>query len=167
VLALSAVAVAVALIAVGVLLLTPGSADHTAGNTGTPSIGSMPASSAASSLPPAAAGVGPTIPAAFAGTWAGTATMAPIGSPGIIQFQDPVTFTLAAGGRTAHEVDKDCVNTLTLTGSTPTVLKFHEPQTASCQAGSMTFTRRGGKLYFRWTDQAQQIQDTAVLRKTG
>ena len=83
----------------------------------------------------------------------------------MIQFQDPVTFTLVAGARTAHMVDKDCVNTLTLTGATPTVLKFDEPQTATCQAGSVTFTRRGGKLYFRWTDEPPTVQDTAVLRK--
>ena len=92
--------------------------------------------------------------------------MAAISMPNVMQFQDPVTFTLAAGGRTAHEVDKDCVNTLTLTGATPTVLQFDEPQTATCQAGSVTFTRRGGKLYFRWTDQPQTVQDTAVLSKT-
>ena len=92
--------------------------------------------------------------------------MAAISAPSVMQFQDPVTFTLAAGGRTAHEVDKDCVNTLTLTGATPTVLSFDEPQTATCQGGSITFTRRGGKLYFRWTDQPPSVQDTAVLSKT-
>ena len=166
VLALSAVIVA-ALIIGGVLLLTPASSNHTAGDTGTSSAGSTPAASAASSPPPATAGAGPTIPAAFAGTWAGTATMAAISSPGVIQFQDPVTFKFVAGGRTAHMVDKDCVNTLTLTGETATVLRFDEPQTPACQAGSATFTRRGGKLYFRWTDQPQLVQDTAVLRKTG
>jgi hypothetical protein len=166
VLALSAAVVVAALIVGGVLLLTRGSpGNHTASDTGTSSPGSTPVASTVSS-PPAAAGAGQTIPAAFAGTWTGTATMAAISMPGVIQFQDPVTFTLAAGGRTAHEVDKDCVNTLTLTGATPTVLRFDEPQTATCQAGSDTFTLRGGKLYFRWTDQPQTVQDTAVLSKT-
>jgi len=163
VLALSAAVVVAALIVAGVLLLTPRSPSHSAGSTGASSAGSTPV---ASSLPPVAAGAGPTIPAAFAGTWTGTATMAAISAPSVMQFQDPVTFTLAAGGRTAHEVDKDCVNTLTLTGATPTVLSFDEPQTATCQGGSITFTRRGGKLYFRWTDQPPSVQDTAVLSKT-
>jgi len=169
VLALSAVAVVVAaLVVAGALLLIPSHTTSSAGTSGagTPTEESTPAI-AASTPPPAAAGTGATIPAAFAGTWAGTATMAPISSPGLAQFQDPVTFTLVAGGRTAHEVDKDCVNTLTLTGATSTVLRFDEPQTPNCQAGSVTFTRRGGKLYFRWTDQPQLVQDTAILHKTG
>jgi hypothetical protein len=93
--------------------------------------------------------------------------MAAIANPDMVQFQDPIAFTFAAGGRTAHEVDRDCVNTLTLTSASPTVLKFDEPQTPACQAGSVTFTRRGGGLYFRWTDQPLQVQDTAVLHKAG
>ena len=156
VLALSAVVAVAALIVGGVLLTRkpPGAPPApAAGGKSTPA------------SPPAQAG--PTIPAEFAGTWTGTATMAAISTPGLMEFQDPVTFTLAAGGRTAHEVDKDCVNTLTLTGESPAVLKFDEPQTAACQAGSVTFTRRGGNLDFRWTDQPPLVQDTAVLHKAG
>jgi hypothetical protein len=82
-------------------------------------------------------------------------------------FHDPITFTLAAGGRTAHEVDKDCVNTLTLTSATASVLTFDEPQTGACQAGTVTFTRHGADLAYRWTDQPQLIQQTGTLHKTG
>ena len=168
VLALSAVVAVAALIVGGVLLTRKPPASHAAG-TGSTSSGAPAAPAAGGKSTPASppAQAGPTIPAEFAGTWTGTATMAAISTPGLMEFQDPVAFTLAAGGRTAHEVDKDCVNTLTLTGESPAVLKFDEPQTAACQAGSVTFTRRGGNLYFRWTDQPQLVQDTAVLHKAG
>ena len=73
-------------------------------------------------------------------------------------------FPFAGGARTAHEENQDCVNTLTLTRATDTVLVFSEPQTASCVAGTATFTRHGSSLAYRWTDNIEQ--NTATLRKS-
>ena len=74
-----------------------------------------------------------------------------------------IAFTFEAGARTAHETDQDCVNTLTLTGTTATVLTFSEPQTANCVAGTVTFTRHGANLAYRWTNNIEQ--NVATLRK--
>jgi Protein tyrosine and serine/threonine kinase len=56
-----------------------------------------------------------------------------------------------------------CVNTLTLTEATATVLTFDEPQAGGCVAGTVTFTRQGDGLAYRWTDSIEQ--NTATLRK--
>ena len=123
--------------------------------------GSSPASASTQTTPAAQAG-GVTIPAAFAGTWNGTATMSAIGTPGV-SLTNSITFTLAAGARTAHETNQDCVNTLTLSQVTATVLTFSEPQTAACVAGTVTFTRRDANLAYRWTDNIEQ--NVATLHK--
>jgi len=75
----------------------------------------------------------------------------------------------AAGARTIHETDEDsyggaCVNTLTLREVTATVLTFDEPQAGGCVAGTVTFTRHGTGLAYRWTDNIEQ--NTATLRKS-
>ena len=118
--------------------------------------------SASTQATPATQATGVTIPAAFAGTWNGTATMSAIGAPNI-SLPNSITFTLAAGARTAHEVNQDCTNTLTLSQVTATVLTFSEPQTTSCVAGTVTFTRRGANLAYRWTGGGEQ--NVATLRK--
>ena len=105
---------------------------------------------------------GVTIPASFAGTWEGTATMSAIGTSGV-SLTNTIAFTFAAGARTAHEVNQDCVNTLTLSQVTATVLTFSEPQTAACVAGTVTFTRRGASLAYHWTDNVEQ--NVATLHK--
>jgi hypothetical protein len=105
---------------------------------------------------------GVTIPAAFASTWQGTATMSAIGVVGPA-LTNGIAFTFVAGARTAHETDQDCVNTLTLTGATATALTFSEPQTAQCVAGMVTFTRQGANLAYRWTDNIEQ--NVATLSK--
>ena len=61
--------------------------------------------------------------------------MSAIGASGI-SLTNSITFTFAAGARTAHEVNQDCINTLTLSEVTATVLTFSEPQTASCDGGT-------------------------------
>jgi hypothetical protein len=81
-----------------------------------------------------------------------------------ISLKNQISFTFAAGSRTAHETDQDCVNTLTLTRATATVMVFSEPGTAACVAGTVTFTRHGAGLAYRWTDNVEQ--NTAVLRKS-
>jgi len=163
VLAGTAVAVAV-LVAVGVFLFTRGSPSHPPAAAGSTSP-AAPASSAASTPTQAtqtAQATGATIPAAFAGQWTGTATMSAVGISGP-SLTNSITFTLVAGARTAHEVNQDCVNTLTLTGATATVLTFSEPQTAACVAGTVTFTRHGANLAYHWTDNVEQ--NIATLRK--
>ena len=89
--------------------------------------------------------------------------MSAIGVPGV-SLTNSITFTLAAGARTAHEVNQDCINTLTLSEVTATVLTFSEPQTPACVAGTVTFTRRGANLAYRWTGGGEQ--NVATLRKT-
>jgi predicted Ser/Thr protein kinase len=175
VLAACAVAAA-AVIALAVVLLTQGSppASHAAsgggaleGSASSPAASaSQTASSQAVSSP--AATTGATIPAAFAGTWKGQATMSAVGGSGVA-LTNNVTFTFVAGARTIHETDQDsyggsCVNTLTLREATATVLTFDEPQAGGCVGGTVTFTRHGASLAYRWTDNIEQ--NTATLRKS-
>jgi eukaryotic-like serine/threonine-protein kinase len=155
VLAASGAVVAVALIALVAVLLTRGSPG------GTPNgVVISPTAAAATTATTAPAGV--TIPAAFAGTWSGTATMEAIGVPSL-GLQNSISFTLAKDGTTAAEVNGSCVNTLTLTEATATVLTFSEPETVQCVAGTVTFTRHGGTLAYLWTNGVEQ--NAATLRK--
>jgi eukaryotic-like serine/threonine-protein kinase len=159
-LAVSGAVIVAALIVGGVLLLTRGSPPALS-NTGisrTTSSDTRPASRSPSSAAPV---TGPTIPSAFAGHWTGTATMAPVGTPSVA-LQNSIEFTLVAGARTAHENNQSCVNTLTLSQETATVLTFSEPGTSACVAGTVTFTRHGASLAYRWTDNIEQ--NTATLR---
>jgi hypothetical protein len=174
VLAACAVAAA-AVIALAVVLLTRGSPPASPaasgggaldGSASSPAATSSPTASQAASSPPATTGA--TIPAAFAGTWKGKATMAAVGDTSVALTND-VTFTFVAGARTVHETDQDslggtCVNTLTLRETTATVLTFDEPQAGGCVGGTVTFTRRGTSLAYRWTDNVEQ--NTATLRKS-
>ena len=125
-------------------------------------IRASPATAAAQTTP-ATQATGVTIPAAFAGTWKGTATMSAIGVSNV-SLKNSITFTFLAGGRTAQENNQDCVNTLTLTEASATALTFSEPQTAQCVAGMVTFTRQGANLAYRWTDNIEQ--NVATLRKS-
>jgi serine/threonine protein kinase len=161
-------AAVIALIVFGVLLLNRGPAASQPASTGSTSAAGHTASAvstatSSSAAPVTAQATGATISSAFAGNWAGTATMAAIGTPGI-GLANSITFTLVAGARTAHENNQSCVNTLTLTNETATVLTFSEPQTAQCVAGTVTLTRRGANLAYRWTDNIEQ--NTATLHKT-
>jgi len=157
-------AAAAAFLVVTILLRTfaSGSGDH-AGTGGSPPDGqaSPPASTTAQAAHTAQPG-GPTVPAAFAGTWKGIATMSAIGIPGPKLTSD-IEFRFVAGARTVPETNDSCVNTLTLTKATGTVLTFSEPQTPACVAGTVTFTRQGENLTYRWTDHIEQ--NTATLRK--
>ena len=160
-------AVAAAIIVLAVVLLTRGSPPLSPAGSGSNSptgSASSPAAtvSGTASSPPA------TIPAAFAGTWKGTATMSPVGAT-TPSLNNTITFTFVAAARTIHETDQDsfggnCVNTLTLREATATVLTFDEPQTGGCVAGTVTFTHRGDSLAYRWTDNIEQ--NTATLHKS-
>ncbi|HTX27280.1 MAG TPA: protein kinase [Streptosporangiaceae bacterium] len=166
VVAASAGAVVAAAIVAGVLLLAREPSTSKAAGTVT----STTSSSAPASVPPTTApastiapATGATIPAAFAGTWTGTAMLSAIGVQGI-GIANPITFTFVAGATTIAETDQTCANTLTLIGTTATVLTFNEPQNTQCVAGTVTFTRHGADLAYRWTDNIEQ--NTAVLHKT-
>jgi eukaryotic-like serine/threonine-protein kinase len=155
----------VALIAVGVLLLTRGSPTGTVGGVRTfsPSLASTASTGTASaSTTPIGQPTGATIPSQFAGTWAGTATMFAIAEPSF-GLQNDIAFTMADGGRTAQETNDTCTNTLTLAQVTATVLTFHEPQTDLCVAGTVTFTLQGGDLAYVWTDGIEK--NTATLHR--
>jgi eukaryotic-like serine/threonine-protein kinase len=164
-------ATAAALVVLAVVLLTRGSppvspagsgGNSLAGNASSPAGTAPETTQATQATSPPPATTGATIPAAFAGTWKGTATMSPVGAT-TISLTNPITFTFVAGARTAPEENQDCVNTLTLTRATDTTLVFSEPQTANCVAGTATFTRHGSSLAYRWTDNIEQ--NTATLRK--
>jgi hypothetical protein len=74
-----------------------------------------------------------------------------------VALPNSITLTLAAGSRTVHEVNQDCVNTLTLTKVTDTVLTLDEPAVAgTCVAGTVTLTLNGKGLAYRWTDNIEQ-----------
>ena len=170
VLAVCATAVVIALIAGGVVLLTRSSPPSTGNGVANGTVTSSSAAGQTSSPPPAttpAQVTGGTIPAAFAGTWAGTATLAPVGTPSL-GLPNTITFTLKAGGRTAAENDgppPPCLNTLTLTKTTATVLTFNEPGNATCVGGTVTFTLHGAGLAYHWTNDVEV--NTAVLKKQG
>jgi eukaryotic-like serine/threonine-protein kinase len=162
VLAASGAVVVVALIALLTVLLTRGSSGGTPNAIGTRSAAAVTTTTATATAATAAATGGVTIPAAFAGTWSGTATMEAIGVPSL-GLQNSISFTLAKDGTTAAEVNGSCVNTLTLTKATATVLTFNEPATDLCVAGTVTFTHRGETLAYLWTNGVEQ--NTATLRK--
>jgi len=155
-------AVVAAVIVAVVLLLTRSSPPHTAAGTGhdTTSPSTTPTATQAAQT------AGPTIPTAFAGKWSGTATMTAIGSSGG-GLTSSIEFTLKTGATTASEVNQSCVNTLTLTSKTATVLTFDEPQTPQCQGGTVTFTRHGANLAYHWLDAAGLAQNDGTLHKTG
>ena len=164
-------AVAAAIIVLAVVLLTRGSPPASSAGSGSSSLtgsASSPASTVSQTASSSPAVTGATIPAAFAGTWKGTATMSPVGAT-TPSLNNTITFTFVAGARTIRETDQDsfggsCVNTLTLREATATVLTFDEPQAGGCVAGTVTFTRRGASLAYRWTDNIEQ--NTATLRKS-
>ncbi len=159
-------AAVVVLAVVGVLLFARGSPPASPSGTSSSSPPGSAGSTPPASSPPATtnAASGGTIPAAFAGIWKGTATLAAIGAPGL-SFKNAITFTMAAGGTTAAENEAGgCVNTLTLTSTTATVLTFSEPEAGGCVAGTVTFTRQGAALAYRWTNNVEQ--ETATLRKS-
>jgi serine/threonine protein kinase len=173
ILAAGGAAAAVAVIVAAVLLLTRGSPPShnlNAGGISSPAgtVSASPASQASTSASPSlsvSAVVQPggsTIPTAFAGTWSGTATMASTALPSL-GLSNSISFTLANGGTTAAEVNGSCINTLTLTRATATVLTFTEPTTAQCEGGTVTFTLHGGKLAYLWIGGGEQ--NTATLRK--
>jgi eukaryotic-like serine/threonine-protein kinase len=169
VIAACAAIVAAALIIGGVLLLTHRSPPSNAATGNTPGTGTTPATiNTASTGSPSTQTQGGTaarIPPEFAGTWTGTATMT-ASSGGGVALQSSITFTFVAGATTIHETNEDCVNTLTLTKRTPAVLTFNEPPVPGhCQAGTVTFSRHGAGLSYRWLDIAGQAQNTAILRK--
>jgi hypothetical protein len=129
--------------------------------------GSTPPASQASTTTapssPAPVGSGPQIPASFAGTWSGTAMQSAIADPQL-QLPNTISFTFVGGRRTIHEVNQDCVNTLTLTKVTATVLTFDEPGVpGTCVAGTVTFTLSAKGLTYHWTDNIEQ--NIGVLSK--
>jgi predicted Ser/Thr protein kinase len=171
VLAASGAAVAVAVVIVAVLLLTRGSPGRAPNGTGATSAGTMTSAAGQVSTPAAsttasgaAQAAGATIPSSFAGTWTGTATMFAIAAPSL-GLPNSISFTLAKDGTTAQETNDGCVNTLTLTKATATVLTFDEPATGQCVAGTVTFRLQGGDLAYTWTDSAGLEKNTATLHK--
>jgi predicted Ser/Thr protein kinase len=154
-----------AVIVTGVLLLLKSpspsqgaSSDRTAGrsHSSTPTASHTLAASHTTAPPAGAVVSGPKIPASFAGSWSGTAMQSMIGDPQV-QLPNSITLTLAAGGRTAHEDNDTCVNTLTLTKVTATVLTFNEPDVdGTCVGGTVTLKRKGNGLAYRWTNGVEQ-----------
>jgi hypothetical protein len=102
---------------------------------------------------------------AAAGTWSGTATQSYIGVSSV-SLPNHMILTLRTGGRTVRENNDDCVNTLTVTGATPAALTLNEPTVPGhCVGGTVTLTRHGSDLAYRWTDNVEQ--NVGNLRKTG
>jgi hypothetical protein len=109
---------------------------------------------------------GTEIPAAFAGTWSGTASLSTSGDSAF-GIANTISFTMKADGKTAAEVNQDCQNTLTLTRVKSTVLTFNEPSNGSCVVGTVTFTlsRDGKHLAYHWAGGG--ALNTGTLSKKG
>jgi hypothetical protein len=103
------------------------------------------------------------IPAAFDGTWTGTA-----------RNQDGVTFpaavTFRTGRRTAqvtYSGEAHCATTLTLTGSGPGRIEMDLPSAPSCTAGTVTVrTRQDGRLDYAFTSSSGRFTIQATLSRT-
>jgi eukaryotic-like serine/threonine-protein kinase len=164
-LAVGGAAAVVALIVVGVLLLTRGSpaSPGTVASSSSGRASTSPAGQSSTPVSATAQAAGATIPSSFAGTWAGTATMFALAAPSL-GLPNSISFTLAQGGTTAQETNGTCTNTLTLTKATATVLTFNEPGNTLCVAGTVTFTLRGSGLAYVWTDGIEK--NVATLHKT-
>jgi hypothetical protein len=108
------------------------------------------------------------IPAAFAGTWSGTAKQAAPGVP--VRFSNTMTITLVAGERSAHERDTsplgdDCEDDIALRSATPTVLTFVEPTRAGvCVGGDVTITQAGTGIRYQWSGGGET--NTGILTRT-
>jgi len=167
-LAVGGAAAVLALLVVGIVLLTraspttapPGTASSSSAGLSSTS----PAGQASTPASATAQAAGATIPASFAGTWTGTATMFAVADPSL-GLQSSITFTMAANGTTAQETNDACINTLTLTKATATVLTFSEPGNDQCVAGTVTFTIRGSNLAYSWADGVGLERSTATLHK--
>jgi serine/threonine protein kinase len=166
ILAACGAAVVAAVVTGGILLLTRGSPFRPPVSTrsSSPAGHASGPANATTATSQATQATGATIPAAFAGAWTGTAEMSSNEASGL-QLPSSITFTFATGARTAHENNQDCVNTLTLSQVTTTVLTFSEPQTPACEGGTVTFTRHGADLAYHWIDQARLAQSNATLHK--
>ena len=167
-LAAGSAAAVVALLVVGILLLTRASPTTTPPGTASSSSAGLsstsPAGQASTPASATAQAAGATVPSSFAGTWTGTATMFAVAAPSI-GLQSSITFTMAENGTTAQETNDGCINALTLTKATATVLTFSEPGNDQCVAGTVTFTIRGSNLAYAWADGVGLEKSTATLHK--
>jgi hypothetical protein len=120
------------------------------------------ASPASGTRPPTAAEAGSGVPAAFAGTWRGTA-----------QNQDGVTFpaevTFQAGQDTArlsYSGEANCATTLTLTGRTADRIELNLAAAPSCTAGTVIVrTRPDGRLDYAFASPSGQFTIQATLAR--
>jgi eukaryotic-like serine/threonine-protein kinase len=108
---------------------------------------------------------GTTIPASFAGTWAGT-----IEERVITTKNTALRVVLRAGQRTG-EADYEgqaCRGVLTLTAARPDGLEFQLafPQ-GGCVAGTVTLTRQGDRLDYQWHDQLGLASAHGPLHRTA
>ena len=174
ILAACATVVVIALVAGVVVLLTRGSPGNTKNGTTTtappppppaPRPAPPPRSAVPRLPPPPPRPRAPPSPRRSPGPGPARRRWPPSRAPGV-GLGNPITFTLKAGGTTAAEVDgpaPDCLNTLTLTKTTATVLTFNEPGNSNCVAGTVTFALHGTDLAYQWTNNIEV--NTAVLAK--
>jgi hypothetical protein len=157
--ALMAVAVVAAVAVVLLARGSPGSHPNAGSTSGVATLQASQtaaASTQGSSAPAAGPGPGPTIPAAFAGTWTGTAQQSAISNPGFA-LPNSITLTLAAAARSGQETNESCVTPVVVIGFASGRLTLRETSvSANCVSGTVTLTRKGANLDYRWTDGIEQ-----------
>jgi hypothetical protein len=138
----------------------PAEAANTSPDTGgaTPSTASPAPTASASASGRGGSGQGQSIPAAFAGTWAGHIKPS---NPLISEYD--VKISLPGGGRKGSWKTGECQGELRLTKVAATRLTFRLENVPNCVPGTLTLTRNGAGLDYFWRD----VPGNNVLSESG
>ena len=103
------------------------------------------------------------IPATFAGTWSGHIVPTPA-----IMSEEDIRIVLTKGQPTAswEEPSEDCTGTLLLTSVATDTATFILQTTANCVSGTVTLTRKVGRLAYRWMDPLGVVTYTGDLQRS-
>ncbi len=103
------------------------------------------------------------IPATFAGTWSGHIVPTPA-----IMSEEDIRIVLTKGQPTAswEEPTEDCTGTLLLTSVATDTATFILQTTANCVSGTVTLTRKVGRLAYRWMDPLGVVTYTGDLQRS-
>jgi hypothetical protein len=106
---------------------------------------------------------GTRIPAAFAGRWRGHI----VPNPAIIMSETDIEIVLKAGDDSGvwKEPANSCEGRLRLDRVRPSALTFRLERAGQCVPGTITLTRKGDSLRYRWNDDAGLLTYDGDLAK--